>query len=141
MTPQSNSVNPQRKDVATSVISFEGRILILKRSQKVGTYQGKWACASGYIEEGETPYETAIKEIGEELGLDPEDVELVKEGEVVLARDGDILWAIHPFLFTTRKNEIELDWEHDEFRWILPHEIENYSCVPKLKETIDRVLE
>jgi 8-oxo-dGTP pyrophosphatase MutT (NUDIX family) len=133
-------MNPNRKDVATSVLLHQGRILILKRSQKVGTYQGKWACASGYIEEGETPYETAIKEIGEELGLDHGDIELLKEGEVLLAQDGEHLWAIHPFLFEAKNTNITLDWEHDEFRWISPGELENYSMVPKLKETIESVL-
>lgn len=132
--------NLQRWDVATSVIMHGDRILILKRSDKVGTYQGYWACASGYIEEGETPLETAIKEIGEELSLGVDDIDLVKEGKVILAPDGEHLWAIHPFLFKTKNTKIELDWEHDEFRWISPDEIEEYSCVPKLKETIEAVL-
>lgn len=128
--------NPKRVDITTSVILHKGKVLILKRSQKVGTYQGRWACVSGYIEDGETPYETAQKEISEELGLGSEDVILLKEGDVLLAQDKDILWAIHPFLFETKKTEITLDWEHDEHRWINPDEIENYSCVPKLKETV-----
>ena len=131
---------PQRKDVATSIILHQGRILILKRSQKVGTYQGKWACASGYIEEGETPYETAIKEMGEELGFNEEDVELIREGEVIFARDGEHLWAIHPFLFKAKRTDIKLDWEHDEYRWIVLGELEDYSTVPKLKETVESVI-
>jgi 8-oxo-dGTP pyrophosphatase MutT (NUDIX family) len=133
-------MNPNRKDVATSVLLHQGRILILKRSQKVGTYQGKWACASGYIEEGETPLETAIKEISEELGLNEGDVEMVKEGEVIFARDGEHLWAIHPFLFEAKRADIKLDWEHDDFRWIVFGELESYSTVPKLKETVESVL-
>jgi 8-oxo-dGTP pyrophosphatase MutT (NUDIX family) len=127
---------PIRKDVATSVILHKGKILLLKRSKKVGTYQGKWACASGYIEDDETPFQTALKEISEELGFQKEDVELLKEGDVIFTRDKDILWAIHPFLLEAKKTEIILDWEHDEYRWINPNEIENFSCVPKLKETV-----
>ncbi len=131
---------PERKDVVTSVILQKGKILILKRSQKVGTYQSKWACASGYIEEGETPRQTAYKEISEELGLSEEDVELLKEGDVIFARDKDVLWAIHPFLFETKRSDITLDWEHDEYNWIYPDEIKNYSCVPKLGETVYSVI-
>ena len=140
MDDKPNLQEPVRKDVATSVILQKGKILILKRSKKVGTYQGKWACASGYIEEGETPRQTAYKEISEELGLDKEDVKLLKEGNVLLARDKDILWAIHPFLFETTRSEINLDWEHDEYKWIYPDEIKNYSCVPKLGETVYSVI-
>jgi 8-oxo-dGTP pyrophosphatase MutT (NUDIX family) len=132
---------PKRLDVATSVIRYNGKILLLKRSNKVGTYRGKWACASGYIEEGETPYDTALKEISEELGLEKDDVDLVKEGDLILAQDGDTLWAIHPFLFETARNEITLDWEHDELKWIDLDELENHSCVPKLKEAIFSVIE
>jgi 8-oxo-dGTP pyrophosphatase MutT (NUDIX family) len=82
-----------------------------------------------------------LKEISEELGLKKEDMNLLKEGEVLFARDKDILWAIHPFLFEAKITEITLDWEHEEYKWIYPSEIENYSCVPKLKETIFSVIE
>jgi 8-oxo-dGTP pyrophosphatase MutT (NUDIX family) len=140
MDEKPNPQEPVRKDVATSVILNKGRILILKRSQKVGTYQGKWACASGYIEAGETPRQTAYKEISEELGLGEEDVKLLKEGDVLFARDEDLLWAIHPFLFEIKRSELVLDWEHDEYKWIYPDELENYSCVPNLKETVYSVI-
>jgi 8-oxo-dGTP pyrophosphatase MutT (NUDIX family) len=128
------------KNVATSVLLHHGRILILKRSSKVGTYKGNWACVSGYIEEGETPLETAYKELSEEIGFGKDDVELIREGEQVLAEDNEILWTIHPFLFAAKKKEIVLDWEHKEYKWILLEELENYSTVPKLKETIFSVI-
>jgi predicted aconitase with swiveling domain len=38
------------KNVATSVITHKGKVLLLKRSEDVGTYKGKWACVSGYVE-------------------------------------------------------------------------------------------
>lgn len=124
------------KNVATSVLLHHGKILILKRSSNVGTYKGKWACVSGYIEEGETPLETAYKELSEEIGFGKDDVELIREGEPVLAQDNEVLWTIHPFLFAAKKNEIVLDWEHTEYKWILYEELKNYSTVPKLNETI-----
>ncbi|MCD6467174.1 MAG: NUDIX domain-containing protein, partial [Methanomicrobia archaeon] len=62
-------------DVVTSFLSFDNKILILKRSEKVSTYKGKWAGISGYIED-ETPLEAAQREIFEELGLKKEDITL-----------------------------------------------------------------
>jgi 8-oxo-dGTP pyrophosphatase MutT (NUDIX family) len=126
-----------KKDIATSVLTFQGKILILKRSDKVGTYRGKWACVSGYIEEAEEAEETAFREITEELGLAKDDVKLLKKGDVIHARDNRMLWAIHPFLFTVNKTEFKIDWEHVDYRWILPHEISSYDTVPKLNETIE----
>lgn len=59
---------------------------------------------------------------------------------VELYRDKDVLWAIHPFLFETKRSDITSDWEHDEYKWIYPDEIKNYSCVPKLGETVYSVI-
>jgi 8-oxo-dGTP pyrophosphatase MutT (NUDIX family) len=126
-----------KKNIATSVLTFQGKILILKRSDKVGTYRGMWACISGYIEEGEEAEETAFREITEELGLAKNDVKLLKKGDVIYARDKRMLWVIHPFLFAVNKNEFKIDWEHVEYKWILPDEIVDYKTVPKLKETIE----
>jgi 8-oxo-dGTP pyrophosphatase MutT (NUDIX family) len=128
------------KNVATSVLLHNGRILILKRSSEVGTYKGRWACVSGYIEEGEIPLETAFKELFEEIQFSKDDVELIREGKPLIAQDNQVLWTVHPFLFGAKKNEIVLDWEHSEYRWILFEELENYSTVPKLNETILSVI-
>ena len=131
--------NVTLKKIVTSVINSKGKILILKRSGDVGTYKGRWACVSGYIEKGETPDETALREISEELNLERDDMEFVRKGKVLYTRDKEIMWAIHPFLFQTKKPEIKLDWEHDLYKWIFPEEVENYETVPKLKEAIESV--
>lgn len=128
------------KNIATSVLAYKDKILILKRSNKVSTYKGRWACVSGTMEKDETAEETARREISEELGLGRQEVELVRKGEVLYAQDKDILWAIHPFLFNIKNINIELDWEHVEYKWIFPEDIKNYATVPKLKETIECVM-
>jgi predicted aconitase with swiveling domain/8-oxo-dGTP pyrophosphatase MutT (NUDIX family) len=132
--------NVTLKNITTSIMISKSKILILKRSDDVGTYKGRWACVSGYIEKGETADETALREISEELGLERDDIEFVRKGKVLYARDETLLWAIHPFLFETKKPDIKLDWEHDIHKWIFPKEAENYETVPKLKEAIESVL-
>jgi len=37
--------------VLTVFIKYKDKILILKRSNKVGTYQGKWNTVTGYLDE------------------------------------------------------------------------------------------
>jgi 8-oxo-dGTP pyrophosphatase MutT (NUDIX family) len=132
--------NVTLKNIATSVIISEDLILILKRSDNVGTYKGMWACVSGYVEKGETPDEAAIREISEELSLKREDYEFIRKGEVLHARDKETMWRIHPFLFEVKSGSIKLDWEHLEFKWIHQEEIVDYNTVPKLKKTIENVL-
>jgi hypothetical protein len=46
----------------------KGEILLLRRSDKVGTFRGRWAGVSGFLEEP-TPEGQARKEILEETGL------------------------------------------------------------------------
>jgi len=127
-------------EVVTCFLEYENRILILKRSNRVKTYKGHWAGISGYIEKDETPLDAAKKEIKEETGIASKDCRLIRKGKVINISseyDGKIYaWIIHPFLFATKTNEILLDWEHTEYRWITPRDIRRYKTVPKLKDAL-----
>lgn len=129
------------KSVVTAFLIADKKILLLRRSEKVGTHKGKWAAVSGYLEGSEDPLHRAQIEIQEELGLSPEYISLVRAGEVLRAYDeqSKTAWIVHPFLFETRSNTIMLDWENAECRWIHPNELGSYETVPKLEETFDRV--
>ena len=129
------------KSVVTSFLTADGKLLLLRRSEKVATHKGKWAAVSGYLEGSEAPLIRAQIEIQEELGLSPEQVSLVRAGDALRAYDeqAKTVWIIHPFLFETRSKTIQLDWESTEYRWVAPNELGSYETVPKLNETFDRV--
>jgi 8-oxo-dGTP diphosphatase len=113
------------------------RLLIVQRSQRVGSYNAHWAGISGFLEEGVTPDEQAYTEIREETGLQGEQIRMLKRGKVVEYEDTSIgrHWYIHPFLFEVRTpGAIVLDWEATEMRWIVPSEIQALKTVPKLDE-------
>ena len=123
--------------VVTSFLERDdGRILLLERSPKVGSFQGHWAGVSGFLEAA-MPLEQAYREILEETGLTANEVELVNEGAPVLSRDGARVFVVHPFRFRARSTEIHLDWEHTRAEWVDPTEIRRRPTVPKL----DRVWE
>ncbi len=112
-------------------------ILIVRRSQRVGSYNARWAGISGFVEAGVTPDEQAYTEIREETGLQGEQVRILKRGAVVEDEDAALgrHWYVHPFLFEVlTPGAITLDWEATEMRWIAPSEIRNYETVPKLEE-------
>ena len=126
--------------MVTCFLESEGEILLLRRSEQVGSYRGRWAGVSGYIET--TADEQALVEIEEETGLLGEDLELIRRGKPLVVEDEGIgvRWVVHPYLFHIKdRTKIRIDWEHKETRWIDPEDIDNYQTVPMLKETLARV--
>jgi len=116
-------------------------ILLLRRSQQVGTYRGRWAGVSGYVEETD-PLAQAYREIEEETGLARENVQLLRTGEPLEVTDAEAgrRWIVHPFLFEVREPAgIRTDWEHIETCWIRPKDIFRYETVPQLAEALMRV--
>jgi hypothetical protein len=50
-------------------------------------------------------------------------------------------WVVHPFVFTIeKKDKVQIDWEHTEYVWIPPQNIEHYNTVPHLKEIVQKNL-
>ena len=68
------------KNVVTAFLIADKKILLLRRSEKVGTHKGKWAAVSGYLEGSEDPLQRAQIEIQEELGSVPRVYRLGKGG-------------------------------------------------------------
>lgn len=130
-------------EVVTCFLTHQGKVLILKRSQRVGSFRGRWAGVSGYIPEGVSPLDQAYTEMREETGLDKQDVELLKQGEPLLVVDeSQREWLVHPFLFSAREPSlIKLDWEHTQARWIEPEAIPKFQTVPQLKEAWEQLWE
>jgi 8-oxo-dGTP pyrophosphatase MutT (NUDIX family) len=129
----------QEVHVCTIFLKYDKKILILKRSDKVRTFQGKWAGVSGYIESWETAEVTALKEIMEETGLGKGDINFIKKGEPVSVIDDDTHFIVHPFLFESKTPEIKLDWEHVDYKWIEPKDITKFETVPLLAEVLKNV--
>ncbi len=128
------------KHVVTCFLECDGRILILRRSQAVGSFRGRWAGISGYIET--TADEQTLVEIEEEAGLCPQDVELVAKGDLLMAEDEGVRWVVHSYLFHIKEpDKVRIDWEHSEKRWIRPEDIDSYQTVPMLKEALAQVYE
>jgi len=131
--------------VVTCIIEYQGNILLLKRSQKVGTYKGLWGGVAGFVEEGEEPYDTALKELHEEVGLSQENVRLGKKETPIKFTDvyegRTYEWTIYPFLFhLIKKKDIRLDWEHTEFAWVAPKDLSRYPTVPHLEKVVQVLL-
>ena len=132
----------QIKHVVTCFLLRRSRILLLKRSLKVGTFKCKWAAVSGFIESD--PDSQSLIEIEEETGLLPTDVKLLKTGNHLKIEDvlNHTCWIIHPYLYEIIADKpIRIDWEHSEYRWIDAESIGGFDSVPMLREACASVYE
>jgi ADP-ribose pyrophosphatase YjhB (NUDIX family) len=115
------------------------RLLLVRRSGRVSTYQGRWACISGTVET--TPDQQALTEIAEETGSGWGGAPLARGAPLVVEdRDLDRRWVVHPDLFAIDDPAaVRLDWEQSEARWIAPGELDQFPTVPQLATALARV--
>ncbi|GAB3037029.1 NUDIX domain-containing protein [Natronobiforma cellulositropha] len=125
--------------VVTAFLRHRGEILLLERSDAVGSYAGFWGGVSGYAEGG--PDEQVRREIREETGLE-EAVSLVRAGRPVRVEDEDLerTWRVHPYLFECAYRDVELSEEHVDAEWVSPTAIlAERETVPMLWTCYERV--
>lgn len=130
--------NVQEKHVVTDILRHKGRILLLQRSDRVGSYRGQWAGVSGYIEAGESAEAAAKRELEEELGLGG--ARLARATDPQSFRDGEVVWTVYPFLFDVRDPKVKVDWEHRGYEWVSPEDVSKYATVPGLQKLVCKLL-
>jgi translation initiation factor 2B subunit (eIF-2B alpha/beta/delta family) len=128
--------------VVTCFLRNEGEGLLLRRSDAVGSYPGRWGGVAGHVSDDDgsdrDPETAARAEIAEETGLDHA-VTLVRAGDPFPVEDGDYRWRVHPFLFDCASREVTTNAETAETAWVHPPEILRRETVPSLWTSYDRV--
>jgi 8-oxo-dGTP pyrophosphatase MutT (NUDIX family) len=118
------------------------QILLVRRSDRVRTYRGRWAAVSGYLEPEVTPEAQAYTEIREETSLDAADVTLMRAGVPLPVEDGaaGLAWVVHPFLFRVHTPErVHTDWEAHAAQWVAPADLATFDTVPGLAAALAQV--
>jgi 8-oxo-dGTP pyrophosphatase MutT (NUDIX family) len=129
--------------IVTSFIQDDGKLLILRRSDKVKTMKGLWAGISGIIEKNEHPLTRAKIEIYEETGITEDGIRFIKAAERVRVNSPQYEnheWEIFPFLFEAKNPNIKLNWENSEYIWITIDQLKNYNTVPSLEKVLQNLL-
>lgn len=124
--------------VINCVVTYRSKILIVKRSKNMRLYPGLWNGIGGFLDDERSLEEKVRDELREELGLRAKDIVSIKLGQIFDADDPKLkrTWVIHPALVKVRTNKIRLDWEAEEYRWVVPEEIENYELVPSFRRVL-----
>lgn len=136
--------NSDTAPVITIFICLEDKVLLLKRSEKVLTYKGKWNTVAGYLDEIGPIQEKILEELSEELCIMEEDICLIKIGESYTFSDSSAkkTWIVYPVkVELCRDVPIILDWEHTEYIWINPKDIELFDTVPNAKISLKKAMD
>ncbi len=130
--------------VLTVFIKHNNQILLLKRSDKVRTYQHKWNTVAGYLDNPQqTLKEKIFEELNEETSITSDIIASCKIGSSYQFTDAEIkrTWFVFPAMVTVKgEPNIHLDWEHDRYQWIYPADINEYDTVPNLNISLSKIL-
>jgi len=119
-------------------ISYKGKLLLLKRSNKIGAYKEKRDCIWWHIDEEKPLEQKVCEEIEEELAISPDNIQKIHKGEMHIMHDQqlDVQWINYPVIVTLKKApKIQLDRENSEYQRVLPEEIKNFDTLPELEKS------
>lgn len=108
-----------------------GRILLLQDNPSK-SYGSVWSLVSGEIEENESAFNAVKREVGEEVGIDPEIIDYY----FVDREDGEK--NVFSFFVGVVEEEFEpqLSWEHVNYGWFNKDELPE-NLYPGLDEKIE----
>ena len=126
--------------VVTVFLRHRGDVLLLRRSEDVGSYPGQWGAVAGHVQQ-DNPRASALAEIEEETGLTERDVSMVREGPSFPVTDEEqgTRWVVHPFLFDAHTREVDTNWETANVAWAAPTTLLRRDTVPDLWRSYRRV--
>ncbi len=123
-----------KHDTATVIIERDGKFLLIQRA--LDPNKGRWESPGGHVDEGETPKQTAEREMEEEIG----DVEIGEEICCIVHSVGkDHHHNCHAFKGTL-KGEVRLSPEASDFGWFTRKEMEKMNVAEFTLNIIDNYL-
>lgn len=135
---QTDYTNARWAPVVSCVLKHNDKILIVKRSRDMKIYPDLWNGIGGFLDDDKSLEEKIKEELAEETGIKENEIISIKHGEIFDLDDPVIgkTWVIHPALVEISTENIVLDWEAEEYRWIDPEEIKKFDVA----EGFDRIV-
>lgn len=106
-------------------------------------YPGLWQCVTGRLEMGEATVAGAFREVAEETGIGPADIEGAFETDIVnWFHEATVDGLMSEAVFAARVRPdatITLSNEHDDLRWVNPAEAHELVLWPAYHRAIEQL--
>lgn len=113
--------------MACLVMNAKGQILILKRSPEKILFPNKWfVVAAAPLSKDDDMEFIALREVKDELGVRGK---IIRRGRNFEFSYQGEKWIIATFLAKITAEDLILNQEHTEMKWIEPEELKNYDTV------------
>jgi 8-oxo-dGTP pyrophosphatase MutT (NUDIX family) len=141
-------MSPTRPDIVECWVfrvpapGAEPEFLLIRRAPG-RIFPGLWQCVTGGLHDGERVPLAALREVAEETGLGPDDIEAFYDLDQVSAfYDEGPDAVVQAAIFALRMRpdaEPRVSDEHDAFRWASGEEAERLAVWPSYRESMERV--
>ena len=119
----------------------ELEFLLLKRSEKE-IYPGLWQMVSGSIHEGETAYQTALREITEETNLTSTKIWVVPNVNSFYSPEKNYISLLPVFAVKVNPNsKVRISDEHTEYKWVRKEKAKKMLAWVDQRKSVDIVSE
>lgn len=127
--------------VINCVLYYEGKILVVRRSDDMELYPGHWSGISGFLDDQYGLREKAEEEIREEIGMTSDHVESIELGEIFDQESPEYgkTWVVHPLLVRVNTDQVMLNWEGAEWKWASIEEARSLTLLPGFLTVLEHV--
>lgn len=125
-----------QKVSVTAFVHKDGKVLVLKRSERETFLPGFFELPGGKVEFGEDPSDALKREMKEEVSLD---IEIQKPYALFsyVSEDGNRQTVDIQFIVkVVGDNEIKISTAHEAYEWIGRENIENYKMSEEMKKAV-----
>jgi len=125
--------------VINCVLKYKGKILVVRRSNRLNFYPGYWNGISGFLDDGRSLEQKVRDEVKEEVGIDENCILSIRLGEIFHQEEPEYrkTWIVHPVLVEVSTDKVKLGWEAQDYQWISLEKAKDFNLLPGF----DKVLE
>ena len=129
--------------VVVCYVLWGEKLLILKRTKEVCSFQEKWNVVSGFIEKDKDIKTLILEELFEETGLLESNIDTVSKCMISELHDSSNDVTAVGFNFLIRVKEkfiVKLDFEHSAYVWVNKNELKEFDTVSRIVENFETLV-